>query len=398
MTKELVHNFDEFVDRRDSDCKKFNPGKFSEEVLPMWIADTDFKVAAPVAEAARERAAHEAFGYPYELPAFNTSVQGWMKRRHQWDIDPESVEFVTGVVPAAIFAIQAFTHPGDEIVVMTPLYSPLREAVVDNGRYLVTNPYILEEDGSYSIDFEDFEKKIAQPRVRMFILCNPHNPGGKVLTREELERIGELCLKHNVMVFADEIHADIVFSGHKHIPFASLSKEISDITITSLNPGKSFNVAGVRTAAVIIENKDVMDKFIITRKNNKAMGRTVFGQNVFIACYEKGDYYVDQEVEYLEENIKYLDQFIKENIPEIKFHKPESTYLMWLNCRELNLPQNELMDLFTHEGKLGMNNGTDFGIEGTGFVRMNIAVPKEVLKEGCNRLKTAVDSWREGVK
>lgn len=391
MSERLVHDFSEYVDRRGSDCKKYNPGQYGEDVLPMWIADTDFKVPAPVAEAARARAAHEAFGYPYELPEFNQSVKHWMKVRHGWDIEEGWIEFVTGVVPAAIFAIRAFTNAGDKVLVQTPLYSPLREAVVDNGRHLITSPFI-ENDGYYSIDFKDFEKKLSDPRTRMFILCNPHNPVGRVFTEEELTKIGELCIKHNVIVFNDEIHADIVYKGHKHIAFAGLSEEIADITITSLNPGKTFNVAGVRTAAVIISNKDLMNRFIIERKNAKGMGRTVFGQNVFIACYKHGEYYADQLVEYLEDNLDYVYNYIKENIPQIKFRKPEGLYLLWLDCRGLELSQDELVKLFTEKGKIGLNSGTSFGVEGTGFMRLNIAVPRVTLEEGLKRVKTAVDS------
>lgn len=391
MSENLVHDFDEYLDRRGSDCKKYNPKQYAEDVLPMWIADTDFRVPAPVAEMARKRAAHEAFGYPYELSEFNEAVKEWMKKRHNWDIKEEWVDFVTGVVPAAIFTIRAFTNAGDKILIQTPLYSPLREAVLDNGRQLITSPFI-EKDGYYTIDFEDFEKKLADPRTTMFILCNPHNPVGRVFTREELTKIGELCVKHNVVVFNDEIHADIVYSKYKHVPFASISPEIADITITSLNPGKTFNVAGVRTAAVIISNERLREKFIISRKNNKAMGRTVFGQNIFIACYKKCEYYADQLVKYLEANLEYTKKYLEENVPMIKLTKHEGLYLLWLDCRALGLSQDELIKLFVEKGKIGMNSGTEFGVEGTGFMRLNIAVPRVTLEEGMKRIKTAVDS------
>lgn len=393
MNTERIHDFDEIVNRRGSDCKKYNPNEYSEGVLPMWIADTDFKVPTPVAEAARSRAFHEVFGYPYELPEFNLVVKEWMEKRHNWNIKDEWVEFVTGVVPAAIFAIQGFTNPGDKILVQTPLYPPLREAVVDNGRQLITSSFI-EEDNYYTIDFNDLEEKLADSRTKMFILCNPHNPVGRVFTKEELKRIGELCVKHNVMVFADEIHADIVYKGHKHIPFASLSPQFADITITSLNPGKTFNVAGVRTAAVIISNPDIMNRFLIVRKNNKAMGRTVFGQNVFIACYRDCEYYADQLISYLESNVDYVYNYIKENIPSIKFEKPEGLYLLWLDCRKLGLNQDELMKLFVEKGNIAMNSGSSFGVEGEGFVRINIAVPKSVVEEGMKRIERAVNSLK----
>lgn len=390
MKNERMHNFDEIVNRRGSDCKKYNPSVCSDENLPMWIADMDFKVPAPVEEAAKLRAEHPVFGYPCELPEFNLSVKKWIKKRHDWDIEEGWVEFVTGVVPAAIFAIQGFTNPGDKVVVQTPLYPPLREAVVDNGRQLITSPFV-EEDNYYTIDFEDLEKKLADSRTKMFILCNPHNPVGRVFTEEELKKIGELCIKHDVMVFSDEIHADIVYSGYKHIPFASLSSEFADITITSLNPGKTFNVAGVRTGAVIISNPRVMERFLVVRKNNKAMGRTVFGQNVFIACYKECEYYVNQLIPYLEANVNFVDNYIKENIPSIKFRKPEGLYLLWLDCRELKLSQEDLMKLFKEKGKITLNCGSTFGVEGNGYVRINIAAPRAVVEDGLNRIKAAVE-------
>lgn len=392
-TKQEWHNFfDEFYDRRGTDCKKYTD-RFDDDVLPMWIADTDFRVDPSVSKAARDRANHEAYGYPCYLPEFNTSVQGWMKRRHNWDISADAVEFATGVIPAEIFAIRALTHPGDRIVAQDPLYSPLKESVEDNGRQVVKNHLILE-DGHYSIDFEDLDKKLSDPRTTMFLLCNPHNPTGRAFTREELEKIGELVLKHNVWVFADEVHSDLLYADNKHIPFANLSKEISDLTITGINPGKGFNVSGIRTAAVIIENKDLMNKYLISRKNNKGMGRTVFGQNVFIACYENGDEYIDAMMEYVENNVDYTEKYIKENIPEIKFTKPEATYLLWLDATELSLPQSELVELFSKDGKIGLNSGTDFGPGGEGHLRLNVAVPRVTLEEGLERIKTAVGIWK----
>lgn len=389
----MKHNFDEVYSRRGSDCKKYNPRKFGKDILPMWIADTDFRCPEPVIQEARKRAEHECFGYPYELPEFNHYAKLWMEKRHGWSFDEEAVEFVTGVVPAAIFAIREFTQPGDQILVHTPLYSPLREAVRDNGRNLIEQS-LIEKDGYYSIDFDLMENYLKNPRCTMFILCNPHNPVGRVWAEEELRKIGDLCLKYNVVIFNDEIHADIVYKGYKHTCLVSLDKKYEKNVITSFNPGKTFNVAGVRTAAVIIPNKDLRERFIKSRKNNKAMGRTVFGQNIFIACYRDCEYYADQLVEYLEENQNYVKDFIDKKLPEIKFRKQEGLYLMWLDCRQMNLSQKKLMELFERDGKIGFNNGEDFGKEGYGFVRMNIAVPREILKEGLNRLERAVIVYR----
>jgi cystathionine beta-lyase len=316
-----------------------------------------------------------------------------MKKRHNWDIEENWVEFVTGVVPGAIFCIQSFTNPGDKIVCFGPLFGPLRHAVVDNGRQLVESSFI-NKDECYSINFEDLEKKLSDSRAKMFILCNPHNPVGKVFTKEELMKIGELCLKHHVLIFNDEIHGDIVYKGHTHVCMASLSEKIKNITITGLNPGKTFNVGGMRTAAVIIPNKTLRDRFLIARKNCKAMGRNIFGQVAFIACYRDCEYYLDQMLEYLEGNLNYVESFIKEKLPEIKFHRPEGLYLLWLNCKSLGLEQNQLMKLFEEVGKIGLNSGTDFGPDGKGYVRINIAAPYATVVEGMNRIEKVVASLR----
>ena len=390
---EKMIDFDELYSRRGSDCKKYNPGKFSEDILPMWIADTDFRCPIECIEAAKERVNHECYGYPYELPEFNSAVKSYLNNRHGWEIEEDWVEFVTGVVPAAIFAIRAFTNPGDKVVVQTPLYPPLREAVRDNGR-LLDEQSLVEHEGYYTIDFVELEKSFRDPRTKMYILVNPHNPVGRSWTRKELEKLAELCIKYNIIVFNDEIHSDIIYGNNRHVCFHNLNEEIANLTITSSNPGKTFNVAGVRTAYVLISNKELRDKFLVSRKNNKAMGRTVIGQQVFIAAYSQCEYYVDQLVPYLEKNVNFVEQFISEKLPEIKFTKPEATYLMWLDCRELGLDQKELMNLFENVGKVGFNDGSSFGNEGTGFVRMNIAAPRKIVEEGLRRIEKAVQEWR----
>lgn len=389
----MIHNFNEYYERRGSDSKKYSQGKFAKDVLPMWIADTDFRVPKPVVDAIKERAAHETLGYPEELPEFSQVVKEWMKKRHGWDIDEKWVEFVTGVVPGAIFSIQAFTNPGDKIVCFGPLFGPLRDGVIDNGRQLIHSPFINEEE-VYLVDFEDLEKKLSDPRTKMFILCNPHNPVGKVFTEDELTKIGEMCLKHNVVIFNDEIHGDIVYKGHVHRCLAGISREIGNITVTGFNPGKTFNVGGIRTAGVIIPNDLMRSRFLAARKNCKAMGRNIFGQVAFIACYRNCEYYVDQMLEYLEGNLDYVEGFIREKLPEIKYRRPEGLYLLWLNCKGLGLKQNDLMRLFEEVGKIALNSGAEFGPEGEGYVRINIAAPRSTVMEGMARIERAVSSLR----
>lgn len=391
--EKMVHNFDEYYDRRGVDSKKYSAGKFEEDVLPMWIADTDFRCPKPVMDAIRKRAEHETLGYPEELAEFQQAAKGWMAKRHGWEVEEDWIQFVTGVVPGAIFTLLSNTQPGDQVVCLGPLFGPLRACVIDNGRQLVESPFINEEE-NYTINFEDLEKKLSSAKATMFIMCNPHNPVGKVFTEEELRKIGELCLKHHCIIFNDEIHGDIVYKGHKHVCLASLSKEIADITVTGFNPGKTFNVGGIRTAGCIIPNTVLRERFLTARKKGKGMGRNIFGQAAFIACYRDCEYYVDQMLEYLESNLDYVEAFIKEKLPEIKFHCPDGLYLLWVNCKGLNLSQPELMDLFEKTGKIGLNSGLEFGPLGEGYVRLNIAVPRVTLEEGMKRIETAVKSLR----
>lgn len=389
----LKHDFDQYIERRNTDSKKYESGDFKEDVLPMWIADTDFKSPKEAIEAALKRAEHGVFGYPHDLEEFNEVVVSWMDRRHDWEIKVDDVLFVGGVVHGAQYAIDAFTNPGDKIVCLTPLFGPLQKIVRDNGRHILGSE-MIEDDGYYKIDFEDLEIKLKDPRVSMFILCNPHNPVGRVFTREELEKIGKLCLENDVLIFNDEVHGDIVLFENKHVPIPSVSREISQISITGINPGKTFNVGGMRTAAVIIENPKIREKFLIAREKFRGEERSIFGQNMFIACYRDCEYYVDQMLEYIEGNIEYVEEYMKKNIEEISFKRPEGMYLLWLDCRKLNLEQEDLMKLFEKEGKIGMNDGRSFGEEGRGFVRLNIAVPRVTLEEAMKRIERAVRSLR----
>lgn len=390
---ELIHNFDEPVNRRQSESKKFNPEAYSNDVLPMWIADTDFKAPKPVAEAIQERAMHEVYGYPYPLPEYQTSVQGWMDRRHNWQFNPEAVSYIGGVVQGFIVLINVLTEEHDQIACLTPLFSPLQKAVKTTNRTLVTSSFI-HENGEYKINFEELEKIFADPKTKMFILCNPHNPVGKVFKRDELEQIAELCLKYDVKIYSDEVHSEVIYDDNVHIPIASLSEEVANITAVGVNPGKAFSVTGIRAAAIICTDENMREKFRKFRDDHKLSGRTVMGQHVFITCFTHCDYYIDQQQEYLQKNRDYLYDFIKNEVPEIKFEKPEATFLMWLDCRELNLSQDELMDLFETQGKIVFNSGEPFGPEGVGYVRMNIGVQFDVLKDACQRIKKAIEFHR----
>lgn len=384
----MKHNFDEIVNRRGTECKKWDT--YEESVIPMWIADTDFKCPKPIIDAMIKRAEHGIFGYPTNCKKFEESIKNWQHKRFGWEIDTDWVEYTPAVIPAVVFSIRAFTNIGDNIVIQMPAYHPFHDIIPNNGRHILGNQLLLQADGSYEIDFVDLEKHLSDPKTTMFLLCSPHNPVGKCFTREELTRMGDLCVKHNVFVVSDEIHSDIIFSGHKHIPFASISQKFADNCVVCVNPSKTFNIAGVRTGAAIIPNRHNHDLFYTNLATNKAYGRTIFGTLPIEVAYNECDYYADQLLNYLENNLRYLEKFIQENIPQIKVTKMQATYLIWLNCKDLNMAPKELKDFFLEKAKVAMNEGSTFGPGGAGFMRMNIACPHSVLVEALDRIAKAI--------
>jgi cystathionine beta-lyase len=385
LTDTRVHNFDEIIDRRGTDAKKYDPSIFPQDVLPMWIADTDFKCPEPLVEKVVKRAEHGLYGYPYNQQTFGKAAQRWMKRRFDWDIDQNWVEYVPGVIPGIIFAMRALSEPGDGVIIQTPVYPPFYDLVQNNGRTLLKNSLLLK-DGKYFIDFDDLESKLQDKRTKILLLSNPHNPSGRVFTDEELIRMGNMCLEHNVFVISDEIHSDLVFKGYRHIPFASINDRFAQNSIACINPSKTFNTAGFRTAALIIPNKAVKEKVYSEIVSNKAYGRTIFGPLAFETVYNECEYYVDQMMEYLQQSLELTVDYFEKYIPNIKLIKPEATYLLWLDCRGLNMEQDELERFMVEKAKIGLNSGTTFGEEGKGFMRMNIACPRAKLVEALERL------------
>lgn len=385
----MIHNFDECIDRRGTESKKWDT--YGADVIPMWIADTDFKCPQPVVAAMVKRAEHGIYGYPVTSRHFDEAIANWQQKRFGWEVDPEWVEYTPAVVPAIIFALRAFTQPGDHVVLQMPAYHPFHQIIPDNGRLIAANELQLQA-GRYVIDFADLEWKLSHPRARLFLLCNPHNPVGRCFTREELLAIGNLCLKHNVLVVADEIHADIIYAGQRHIPFAALSAEFANNCIVCVNPSKTFNIAGVRTGAAITPNKALREQLHESVVNNKAYGRTVFGTLPVEVAYNECDYYADQLMIYLQGNLDYLLEYFAARIPVIKVIKPEATYLIWLDCRALNMPPAALQAFFLKQAKVALNEGSTFGQSGTGFMRLNIACRRAVLAEALRRIETAVNS------
>lgn len=387
-----VHNFEEKVNLRGTDIKKWNT--YAEDVIPMWIADTDFKCPEPIINALVERAKLGLYGYPLLTNRFNLAVKNWLNKRFNWNIDEKWVEFAPAVVAGIVNAIQAYTNIGDKVLIMSPVYHPFQSIIGNCGREKVSSTLIETENGNWEVNFEDLEKKLSDVKTRALILCNPHNPLGKVFSKEELLKIGELCLKYNVIVISDEIHSDLVYSNKKHICFPSLSPELEKISLSFINPSKTFNIPGVRTAAAIIPNENLRNLFHTNLIANRANGVTTFGLLPFEVAYEECDYYADQFVKYIEDNYNYLVQYVQNNIPKIKVGKSDATYLIWINCKDLNMKQSQLMDFMLKEAKIAFNDGSTFGPEGIGYVRMNIACHRSTLEKALFQLKNAIDTLK----
>lgn len=382
----MQHNFDEIIERRGHDGKRWNT--YAPDVLPLWVADSDFRCPQPVIDALKERIDHGIYGYTGNDGSFEKAAVRWVRDRFGWNADPAKVEFTPCVGAALALAVKTFSRPGDNVLVQTPIYPPFRAVTHYNGRNVLENR-LLFRDNNFHIDFEDLDKKLADPRTTLFLLCNPHNPSGRAFTREELLRMGEMCKKHNVIVFSDEIHCDYVYSGHKHVSFPTLSREMADISLVSINPSKTFNVADFRTAAVMSDNQHLIDRFRVETATQK-MGRCSTGIITFVTCYTECDYYADGVRDYTEKNMRFAVDYINERIPGVSAHMPDATYLLWMNCTELGMSQPDLVKFFVEKARVAMNNGADFGVEGVGFMRMNLATPMANVKEAVERIEKAV--------
>lgn len=390
-----THNFDFDPARRGTDARKYDPALCPPDVIPMWIADTDFLCPAELIEAMASRVRQGHFGYPYSDEKFSQAVAHWQKVRFGWDVQPEWVEFAPGAVAPLLYGIRAFTAPGDKVLIQTPAYPPFYALIENNGRRVVRNPLRLTE-GRYEIDFENLEAGLSDPRTRVMLLCNPQNPSGRAFTMEELRRIGELCIKHSVFVLSDEIHGDIVYGGRTHIPFAMANPQFLNRCCIAVNPSKTFNTAGLRTAAFICADPAARALLLEQRMNNKAFGRPVFGALSVQVLYQQCGYYADQMVDYLEENLRFVEQSLS-GARGVRLIKPEATYLLWLDCRELGLAQPELMRFFKEKAKILPNDGATFGTDGTGFVRINIACPRATIRQAMEQLRQALAAhYKEG--
>ena len=401
----MKHNFDSEVSRRGTNSVKWEFTQSGEDllkwqqtdccfgedrVLPMWVADMDFRSPNPVVDALVVRAQHGIFGYSAPTQAFYQSVLRWMQRRHGWKIEPEWICITPGVVPALNMLVRAFVSPGDRVLIQPPVYYPFYEAVENNGAKLVFNPLVYE-GGRYRMDFADLRKKCEDPKLKLAIVCNPHNPVGRVWTREELVRFGEICLESGVLVVSDEIHADLVYKGHVFTPFAKVSEAFARSSITCTSPSKTFNLAGLQTSCIVIPDRDLRTKFEKTLQSNGLFGIGTFGVVALQAAYDQGEEWLEQLLEYLEGNLAYLEAYVTEHIPQMSVVRPEGTYLVWLDCRALCLDKWELKRLMLEEARVYLDEGFIFGSEGEGFERINIACPRAVLVEALDRIRQAIE-------
>jgi len=386
----MKYNFDEIVKREGTNCLKYDARERffgNSDVLPLWVADMDFKTPDFIVDAIKKRAEHEIYGYTFRGDSYYQSIIGWMKRRHNWEVQKEWISFSPGVVAGLTFAIEAFSKPGDGVVVQPPVYFPFFDCVKETKRKMIENSF-KTENGRYTFDFEDLKSKIDE-NTQLLLLCNPQNPGGMVWTKEELTELASICIENNIMIISDEIHSDLIFESHKHIPIASLSDEIAQNCMVLMAPSKTFNVAGLSSSIVIIPNKT---KFVGYERaigvGHLAMGN-IFGSVAMEAAYTHGDEWLNQMLQYLWNNYVVLEDFFKNNLPKVKVMKPEATYLIWLDFREYGMKNDELMKFTIENAKVGLNDGGRFGNGGDGWLRINIGCPRSILVEALERLGKA---------
>ena len=387
----MPYDFDRLIDRRRTNSVKWDGcGRVfgREDLLPMWVADMDFAAPPAALEALRERVDHGVFGYANDAGGALAALASWIERRHGWRIEEEWAAITPGVVAGLSLAVLALTEPGDKIAIQPPVYPPFYSVVRENGRSLVENPLRLE-NGRYVMDLKGLAGLFAQG-VKMLILCSPHNPVGRVWERDELASLGELCRRHDVLVVSDEIHADLVFANHRHVCTASVSEDLAERTITLTAPSKTFNVAGLATAAAIVPQPDLRRKFTGLQRRLHLEGENVCGLAAMEAAYRHGEEWLGELLRYLEGNRDFLLAYLAERTPGIEAARPEGTFLAWLDCRGLGLDADGLRRFLVDEARLGLNDGRDFGPPGEGFARLNFGCPRSILEEGLDRLAGAV--------
>ncbi|MFR7592458.1 MAG: MalY/PatB family protein [Longibaculum sp.] len=385
-----MYNFDKVIERRHTNSVKYDGEKMKDSLMiPMWVADMDFETLPEVKEALLKRAEHGIFGYAGVSDNYCQAVINWMETRHHFHIQKEWIVPTPGVVTALKLAVRVLTQPEDHIMIMKPVYYPFDISINVNGRQVVECPLVLENN-QYTCDFDLFEKTIVENDVKMFILCNPHNPIGKVWTKDELYQMGMICKKHHVYVVSDEIHMDFVYQGHVHVPFYNVDESFKDFTIICTAPSKTFNLAALQTSNIIIADEKMREAFIKEKDASGVNNPNIFGLDACEAAYTYGAKWVDELIEYLSGNIDYMIQFFEERLPEIKVIQPEGLYLVWVDMRSLNMSHEELEAFMLNQAHLWLDEGYIFGTGGEGFERFNVACPREILKNALEQLEKAI--------
>ena len=389
----MKYDFSQVIERNNTLSIKYDFAKERKkpsDLLSLWVADMDFPVAQEIKDALIERCNHGIFGYSEVKTPYYEVIAKWYQEKFNWSTKKQWLVKTPGVVAAIANAIRAFTNIGDAVLIQKPVYYPFFLTIEDNQRKVVNNSLVYK-NGRYEMDFVDFEEKIISHKVKLFVLCSPHNPVGRVWNKEELLKIGDICLKHKVIVVADEIHADFVYQGHQHQVFANLKTDYQEITVTCTAPSKTFNIAGLQVSNIFIANENLRKKFKQELKKTANADINVMGLIACQAAYSQGEDWLRQVKIYIAENLEYVKTFLRDNLPQVKLVEPEGTYLLWLDFRELNLTEEELEDLIINKAKLWLDGGTMFGLEGLGFQRINIACPRKILEQALEQLVQAIN-------
>ena len=388
----MVYDFDKVIERKNTSCVKYDAASkmgMPEDILPLWVADMDFQAPQGVIDRLKDAVEHGIFGYSEEPDGYFEALHSWYSRRFGWEINREWLIRTPGVVFAVSAAVRAFTNVGDAVLIQQPVYYPFKRAIENNGRKAVNCGLVLK-DGRYQIDFDAFEKCAAREEVKLFVLCSPHNPLGRVWEEWELRKLGEICLKHQVKIVSDEIHSDFVYPGYRHHVLASLSDEFAAITMTCTAPSKTFNLAGLQTSNIFISNEEMRSAYQHVLEVQDCGELNRMGLLACQAAYETGEEWLEQLLVYLKGNLDYIRNFLAEKLPQIKVIEPEGTYLLWMDFRELNLNETELEELIVKKARLWLDGGTMFGESGAGFQRVNIACPRSIIAEAMERLYQAI--------
>lgn len=388
-----IYNFDEIIDRSGSGDLKHEallPRWGRNDLLPLWVADMDFATPDFVVDALKARLSHPIFGYTIEPADYRPTIIDWNESHHGWKIKPEWISFIPGIVKGIGFVVNVFTKPGEKVIIQPPVYHPFRMTPEDNGREVVFNPLRLREDGYYDMDFDNLSE-VCDDKCRVLILSNPHNPAGVCWSKETLQRLADFCYEHNIIVISDEIHSDMALFGNRHVPFASVSERAADISITFAAPTKTFNMAGIVSSYAVISNDDLRQRFYGWLKANELDEPTIFAPIATIAAYQKGEEWRKQMLAYVEDNVRFVEDYCREHIPGVRPLRPQASFLVWLNCRGLELNHDKLLDLFIDKAHLALNDGEMFGPGGEGFMRLNVGTPRSVLRQALEQLAKAVN-------